>query len=98
IKSFILIFTETGLYGLAVVNLSTAESCEWAGIVVEVTSAVGTTGLSLGITSELSTAGKCVIIFLMFVGRIGIISFLLMMRGNAPVEHYHYPKEPIITG
>jgi Trk-type K+ transport system membrane component len=39
-----------------------------------------------------------VIIFLMFVGRIGIISFLLMMRGKASVEHYHYPKEPIITG
>lgn len=97
-KSFIVIFTATGLCGLAVVILSATEPFSLAEIVFEVTSAFGTTGLSLGITSELSTAGKCVIIFLMFVGRIGIISFLLMMRGNAPVEHYHYPKEPIITG
>ncbi|WP_347552115.1 TrkH family potassium uptake protein [Pseudalkalibacillus hwajinpoensis] len=98
IKSFIVIFTATGMCGLAVVILAATEPFPLTAIIFEVTSAFGTTGLSLGITPELSTPGKCIIIFLMFVGRIGIISFLLMMRGKAPVERYHYPKEQIITG
>ncbi|MBN8209154.1 TrkH family potassium uptake protein [Bacillus sp. NTK071] len=98
LKSFIVIFTATALCGLAVVILAATEPFSLTAIIFEVTSAFGTTGLTLGITSELSTAGKCVIIFLMFVGRIGIISFLLMLRGNVHVERYHYPKEQIITG
>ncbi|WP_377891247.1 TrkH family potassium uptake protein [Alkalihalobacillus sp. R86527] len=98
LKSFIVIFTATGICGLAVVILSVTEPFSLVAIVFEVTSAFGTTGLSLGITPELSTVGKVVIIFLMFVGRIGIISFLLMTRANAPEERYHYPKEQIITG
>ncbi len=98
IKSFIVIFTATGICGLAVVILTATEPFSLTAIIFEVTSAFGTTGLSLGITPDLSTAGKCIIIFLMFVGRIGIISFLLMLRGKVPSERYHYPKEQIITG
>ncbi|MGB7998966.1 MAG: TrkH family potassium uptake protein [Anaerobacillus sp.] len=98
IKSFIVIFTATGICGLAVVILAATEPFSLTAIIFEVTSAFGTTGLSLGITPDLSTAGKCIIIFLMFVGRIGIISFLLMLRGKVPSERYHYPKEQIITG
>jgi Trk-type K+ transport system membrane component len=67
-------------------------------IVFEVTSAFGTTGLSMGITAELSTASKLVIILVMFIGRIGIFSFLFIIRGNPIKEKFHYPKERIIIG
>ncbi|MEK4013658.1 potassium transporter TrkG [Peribacillus sp. FSL M8-0224] len=60
--------------------------------------AFGTVGLSLGITPDLSTAGKVVIMTLMFIGKIGMVTFLFSMEGK-PLKHaYHYPKERIIIG
>jgi len=41
----------------------------------EAASALGTVGLSMGITSGLTSLGKMIIIILMFIGRIGPISF-----------------------
>jgi len=67
-------------------------------IIFEVTSAFGTTGLSMGITPELSTPGKFIIIALMFIGRIGIFSFLFLIRGTTVQEKFHYPKEKVIIG
>lgn len=67
-------------------------------ILFEVTSAFGTVGLSLGITSELSIASKLILILLMFIGRVGVISFLLIFQKNRKLEKYHYPKEKIIIG
>jgi Trk-type K+ transport system membrane component len=64
----------------------------------EVCSAFGTTGLSMGITTDLSIGGKIIIILLMFIGRIGIFSFLFLLRGETIEENYHYPKERVIIG
>jgi trk system potassium uptake protein TrkH len=44
-------------------------------ILFETTSAIGTVGLSTGITGSLSVWGKMVIIFVMFVGRLGLLTF-----------------------
>lgn len=44
-------------------------------ILFEAISAIGTVGLSMGLTGSLSVAGKLVIILLMFAGRVGILSF-----------------------
>lgn len=44
-------------------------------ILFEITSAIGTVGLSTGITSALSASGKLVVIAVMFIGRIGVITF-----------------------
>ena len=44
-------------------------------VLFEAVSALGTVGLSTGITGSLSVLGKIVIIFLMFLGRIGPLSF-----------------------
>ncbi|MFD2033807.1 TrkH family potassium uptake protein [Belliella marina] len=44
-------------------------------ILFETTSAIGTVGLSTGITGDLSAWGKVVIIFVMFVGRLGLLTF-----------------------
>lgn len=44
-------------------------------ILFEVASALGTVGLSMGITSSLSVGGKICIIILMFVGRVGVLTF-----------------------
>jgi trk system potassium uptake protein TrkH len=44
-------------------------------ILFETTSAIGTVGLSTGITGSLSSLGKLIIIFTMFVGRLGVLTF-----------------------
>lgn len=44
-------------------------------ILFEVASALGTVGLSMGITGGLSLFSKCVIIALMFIGRVGVLTF-----------------------
>lgn len=67
-------------------------------ILFEVTSAFGTCGMSLGLTGHLSTAGKLVIMLLMFIGRVGLISFLYSIGGRAKKLPYHYPKERVIIG
>ncbi|MDF2607480.1 MAG: TrkH family potassium uptake protein, partial [Bacillales bacterium] len=38
------------------------------------------------------------IMILMFIGRVGIISFLFIIRGTPMKESIHYPKERIIIG
>ncbi len=82
----------------AVIVLSITEKHSLLSIIFEVSSAFGTTGLSMGITSDLSTFGKWVIMALMFIGRIGLVSFLLILRGKEQDVNYHYPKERIIIG
>ncbi|AXI30606.1 Ktr system potassium uptake protein D [Priestia megaterium] len=98
-KSFVVIATAVMICGIAVIILTYLEPHFSAlEILFEVSSAFGTTGLSMGITSELSTPGKVVIIILMFIGRIGIFSCLFLIRGKVKEEKYHYPKERIIIG
>ncbi|HSI66538.1 MAG TPA: TrkH family potassium uptake protein [Planococcus sp. (in: firmicutes)] len=67
-------------------------------IVFEVTSAFGTCGMSLGITDNLSTTGKFIIMGLMFIGRVGLISFLFTIGGKSDPTKFHYPKERVIIG
>ncbi|ACZ18960.1 potassium uptake protein, TrkH family [Thermanaerovibrio acidaminovorans DSM 6589] len=47
-----------------------------SSLVFEAISAMGTVGLSLGVTPHLSPDGKMVLIFLMYWGRVGIVTFL----------------------
>jgi potassium uptake TrkH family protein len=99
VRSFTVIMTASMICGVAVVILSFLEPNQpLMKILFEVCSAFGTTGLSMGITADLSVWGKIIIILLMFIGRIGIFSFLFLIRGETKEEHYHYPKEKVIIG
>jgi trk system potassium uptake protein TrkH len=61
---------------LGLVLLSYTESVkEILPILFETISALGTVGLSMGITGELSFSGKLIVIFLMFFGRVGLLVF-----------------------
>ena len=45
-------------------------------------SAFGTCGLSLGVTDNISSITKVVLMLLMFIGRVGLISFIIMISGR----------------
>lgn len=66
-------------------------------LLFEVISALGTVGLSLGVTPELSTASKVIDILLMFVGRIGIVSMLaIFIKRRISAKPYSLPQENIL--
>ncbi|ENH96750.1 Trk-type K+ transport system, membrane component [Gracilibacillus halophilus YIM-C55.5] len=98
LRSFIVIVTGMMLCIGSVIVLMKTESFALIEVIFEVSSAFGTTGLSMGITPELSTFGKGLIMCLMFIGRIGIFSFLFLIRGDANRDKYRYPTERIIIG
>ncbi len=97
-KSFVVSFLALFICFIATVILSKTEPFSVMEILFEVSSAFGTTGLSMGITPELSSAGKVVIIALMFIGRIGILTFIFLFNQEKQEASYHYPKEPLIVG
>ncbi len=98
-RSFaVLIFAIFMVLVAMMILLITEQHATMTQILFEITSAFGTCGMSLGITQDLSTVGKFVIMALMFIGRVGLISFLYSIGGTAKKKKYHYPKERIIIG
>ncbi|MDQ1001902.1 Trk-type K+ transport system membrane component [Neobacillus niacini] len=99
IKSFIVISTAASLCLVSILILSITEKGTLIQVVFEVTSAFGTNGLSMGLTPILTTFGKILIILLMFIGRLGIVTCLLILRGkDNSQEKIHYPKEKVTIG
>ncbi|WP_173916653.1 TrkH family potassium uptake protein [Halobacillus sp. Marseille-Q1614] len=83
---------------ISVLLLSISENAMLHEVIFEVCSAFGTVGLSLGITSELTVFGKFVLMFLMFLGRIGILTFLFSFHKPHTTAKYSLPKERILIG
>nr|WP_220476768.1 potassium transporter TrkG [Limosilactobacillus fastidiosus] len=68
-------------------------------VTFEATAAFGTTGISLGITPSLNFVGKIVIMFLMFIGRVGIYTVMYSILNAQPKQReYKYPKEGVLIG
>ena len=77
--------------------LSATENLPLISIIVEVASAFGTTGLSLGITDDLTTVGKLMIALLMFIGRIGMLYTLMIFVPKETRDlGYEYPSEKLL--
>lgn len=64
----------------------------------EATSAFGTVGLSLGLTPELSTAGKLVIIVAMFIGRLGPLTLAFALAQKSSRSQIRYAEEKVLIG
>ncbi|TDS08455.1 TrkH family potassium uptake protein [Sphingobacterium paludis] len=65
-------------------------------LLFETISAYTTCGLSLGITPSLSSASKMIIVFTMFVGRVGMLTLLVAFIKNTRNKSYIYPTEKIL--
>jgi trk/ktr system potassium uptake protein len=67
-------------------------------LIFEVVSAISTVGLSRGVTPDLSAMGKAVVILLMFVGRIGVLTFFMSFAKPKEETRYSLPRESVSIG
>lgn len=88
------------LFG-ATLLLSVTESASnftMSDIMFEAGSALGTVGLTTGITGDLTKVGKLIIIATMLIGRLGPLTLLAALTFNLKPVRYGYPDEAIIVG
>jgi len=69
-----------------------------AALLFEAVSAFGTVGLSTGVTPSLSSAGKLVLVVLMFVGRVGPLTLVLAVGPGPRRGRYRYAEENVMVG
>lgn len=82
---------------LALFLLLLSEDAPFELLAFEVVSALGTVGLSLGVTPNLSAMGKAVIIATMFIGRVGPLTLALALGRRSP-SALAYPETRLMVG
>ncbi len=93
--------TMIGLFIVMAITMAlsiTEPGAQFQMILFEVTSAFATTGLSMGLTPELSSVGKFLIALTMFAGRVGPLTIAFALAQRKQKEYYRYPKGKITIG
>ncbi|NLH44792.1 MAG: Trk family potassium uptake protein [Acholeplasmataceae bacterium] len=67
-------------------------------VLFEVVSAFGTVGLSVGITRDLSEISKLLLVLTMYAGRVGVLTFAMLLLQKPRPEKIKYPEEKVIIG
>jgi trk system potassium uptake protein TrkH len=83
---------------IATTILSVTETAPVEMILFEVVSALGTVGLSAGLTGDLSAPGRVVVILLMLIGRLGPLTLFAAFRPESRAADFRYPEGEIPIG
>lgn len=86
----------TLMFGAWLLNLT--EPLPFSYLMVEAASALGTVGLSAGITDKISEAGKIILVLMMFWGRVGIFTFFASIIKAEKGSEVHYAETDIYVG
>lgn len=80
--------------------VSVAEDAPFLDVMFEVISAFGTVGLSRGITPQLSSISRLVIIVIMLMGRLGPLTFAVALNYRKSVSKVKvtFPEEHVMIG
>ena len=98
LKSFIVLFVGMIVVTSCLIFLCIFEpNIDLLDLLFESISAFATVGLSTGITPELSTISKIVIMITMFIGRVGGLT-LLSLWNKKGKKYVSYPTEDILIG
>jgi Trk-type K+ transport system membrane component len=96
-KALVVIFFSFFLIFMAAFLLSIFDGDKpFLYLLFECFSAYGTVGLSCNLTPQLSESSKLVLIFLMFIGRVGFITFLSVFFRYRRENLYELPEEEIL--
>lgn len=79
---------------------ATEPSASFIEIMFETFSALGTVGLSIGLTPKLSIAGKIILAMTMFIGRLGVltIAFAMARKQKLASKSMRYLEEKVNVG
>lgn len=83
---------------ICVTVMSALETIPLSDVMMEVFSAIGTVGISTGITRDITIASKYMLILLMYCGRIGSMSFALAFTERKKTDPVRLPVEQITIG
>ena len=89
---YVLLFSSGGLI------ISIAEGLPMSTCLFETASAVGTVGLTLGITPDLGLLSQCVLMLLMFMGRVGGLTLIYATLSGTNKNLSKLPLEKITVG
>ncbi|MGT2844805.1 TrkH family potassium uptake protein [Streptococcus hongkongensis] len=93
----VVIFFFTVLFSGFLLLLWVEPEIDSVALLFETVSAIGTVGVSMDITPKLSPIGKIIVIVLMFIGRVGPITFLLsLIKGNE--KKVNFAEVKILVG
>ena len=70
----------------------------FATLLFEAFSAVGTVGLSTGVTPHLTTPAHLLLVLAMWAGRVGPLSLALLAFDKGPTSMVTYPQERVLVG
>ncbi|MGG7058621.1 TrkH family potassium uptake protein [Clostridium tertium] len=98
-KAFTIVFIGLSLVIIVTMILSYTEvGVSFIDLLYESVSALGTVGLTLGLTPKLSLIGKILIIFMMYLGRVGPLTVMLALTRKKKKLGYKYPEGKILIG
>ena len=97
-KASTVLFVNLFLALLGMMILTLINNVSAIDAAVETFSAISTVGMSTGITRDINAFSKVILIFLMFCGRIGSLSFALSFSERKKVPDIKYSKEDILIG
>jgi trk system potassium uptake protein TrkH len=97
-RALALSFVYVTTFFTGAVLLTVIDGMSFSKVLFEAVSAMGTVGLSLGITPDFSPFGKIILVMLMFWGRVGILSFFASIIPSDKGSDVHYPDTSIPIG
>lgn len=86
------------LFFFGALAISMTEGLPMADCLFEAASAVGTVGLSMGITPGLGTSARFILILLMFFGRVGGLTLVFAALSGKRKQAAKFPLEKITVG
>ena len=97
-KAFLILGFGLTIVSAAIFVLTVTESLPFLPMAFETVSAFATVGLSTGITAQFTAAGKLILIFLMFIGRVGPLTILTAAGKKEGSDTVEYPYGAISIG
>lgn len=97
-KASAIFCTNLTLAVAASVFICAVQNINGIDVLLEVFSAIGTVGMSAGVTTTLDVPARIVIILLMYLGRVGSLSFAMSFTDKKKIAHVMQPAEKISVG
>jgi len=97
-RALAVLIISVGFIAIVVFLLTITEQKDFLELLFEATSAFSTVGFTTGITPELSTAGRVIIMVTMFAGRIGPLALAISLAQRQHHTMFRYPQGNIRIG